>query len=308
MDDNEVQDCVIVGAGPAGLTAALYMARYLRRPLVLHDSAARAARIPESFNVPGHPGGISGADLLTRMTEHAERYGARLVEARIEQASRAEDLFVLRAEDGRTWRSRAVILATGILLHEVDMPHDLHEAAIRAGVLRYCPICDGYEYRDKRIVVVGGDEQGAAEALFMRRFSPHITLVPRLFCELEDQERDQLERAGITVIERPIARYAPTSDAMVIYLEGQEKPLSFDLMVPGLGVTPRSELAEQLGVKINHKGCCHEAALFDSGVPGLWVAGDVLEGLDQVSAAIGHGAIAATNAHNWLRQQDGETL
>ena len=308
MDDNEVQDCVIVGAGPAGLTAALYMARYLRRPLVLHDGAARAARIPESFNVPGHPGGISGADLLARMTEHAERYGARLVEARIDQASRAGDLFVLRAKDGQSWRSRTVILATGIMLHEVDMPHDLHEAAIRAGVLRYCPICDGYEYRDKRIVVVGGDEQGAAEALFMRRFSQHITLVPRLFSELEDDERDQLERAGITVIERRIARYAPTSDAMVIYLEGQDQPLSFDLMVPGLGVTPRSELAEQLGVQINHKGCCHEAALFDSGVAGLWVAGDVLEGLDQVSAAIGHGAIAATNAHNWLRQQDGETL
>ena len=308
MDDNEVQDCVIVGAGPAGLTAALYMARYLRRPLVLHDGAARAARIPESFNVPGHPGGISGADLLARMTEHAERYGARLVEARIDQASRAGDLFVLRAKDGQSWRSRTVILATGIMLHEVDMPHDLHEAAIRAGVLRYCPICDGYEYRDKRIVVVGGDEQGAAEALFMRRFSQHITLVPRLFSELEDDERDQLERAGITVIERRIARYAPTSDAMVVYLEGQDQPLSFDLMVPGLGVTPRSELAEQLGVQINHKGCCHEAALFDSEVAGLWVAGDVLEGLDQVSAAIGHGAIAATNAHNWLRQQDGETL
>ena len=308
MDDNEVQDCVIVGAGPAGLTAALYMARYLRRPLVLHDGAARAARIPESFNVPGHPDGISGADLLARMTDHAERYGARLLEARIDDASRADGLFVLRGEGGRTWRSRAVILATGIVLHEVDMPHDLHEAAIRAGVLRYCPICDGYEYRDKRIVVVGGDEQGAAEALFMRRFSSHITLVPRLFSELDDAVKSELERAGITVIEQRIARYAPESDAMVVYLEGQGEALSFDLMVPGLGVTPRSELARQLGVEINHKGCCHEAALFDSGVPGLWVAGDVLEGLDQVSAAIGHGAIAATNAHNWLRTQDGETL
>ena len=308
MDDDEVQDCVIVGAGPAGLTAALYMARYLRRPLVLHDGAARAARIPESFNVPGHPGGISGADLLARMTEHAERYGARLVETCIAQASRPDDLFVLTADDGRSWRSHTVILATGIVLHQVDMPSDLHEAAIRAGVLRYCPICDGYEYRDKRIVVVGCDEQGAAEALFMRRFSPHITLVPRLFSELDEAVRTELEGAGITVIERRIARYAPSSDAMVIYLEGQDQPQSFDLMVPGLGVTPRSELASQLGVEINENGCCHETALFDSGVPGLWVAGDVLEGLDQVSAAIGHGAIAATNAHNWLREQDGETL
>ena len=144
------------------------------------------ARIPESFNVPGHPGGISGADLLARMTEHAQRYGARLVEARIAQVSRADELFVFEAEDGRSWRSRTAILATGIVLHQVDMPHDLHEAAIRSGVLRYCPICDGYEYRDKRIVVVGCDEQGAAEALFLRRFSPHVTLVPRLFSELEE--------------------------------------------------------------------------------------------------------------------------
>ena len=308
MDDDEVQDSVIVGAGPAGLTAALYMARYLRRPLVLHDGAARAARIPESFNVPGHPDGVSGAELLARMTEHAQRYGTRLVEARIAQASRADGHFVFEAEDGRSWRGRTAILATGIVLHQVDMPHDLHESAIHAGVLRYCPICDGYEYRDRRIVVVGCDEQGAAEALFMRRFSQHITLVPQVFSELDEALKSQLQQAGITVIEQRIARYAPASDQMVIYLEGQVQPLSFDLMVPGLGVTPRSELAAQLGVKINNKGCCHEAALFDSGVDGLWVAGDVLEGLDQVSAAIGQGAIAATNAHNWLRQQDGETL
>lgn len=308
MDDNEVQDSVIVGAGPAGLTAALYMARYLRRPLVLHDGTARAARIPESFNVPGFPDGISGADLLARMTRQAGQYGARLVEGKLDRAERVGGGFVLHAADGRRWQTRSLILATGIKLHQVDMPHDLHEAAIRAGVLRYCPICDGFEYRDKRIVVVGCDEQGAAEALFMRHFSANITLVPRAYSELDDATRAALKRAGITVIERRIARYAPGSEAMVIHLEGLAEPLSFELMVPGLGVTPRSELAGQLGVGINDKGCCDENALFDSGVPGLWVAGDVLEGLDQVSAAIGHGAIAATKAHNWLREQDGETL
>ena len=308
MDDDEVPDSVIVGAGPAGLTAALYMARYLRRPVVIHDGSARAARIPDSFNVPGFPEGISGADLLAQMTQQAEQFGARLVEGQIDRAGREGAGFVLNAADGRRWRARTLILATGITLHQVDMPHELHEAAIRAGVLRYCPICDGFEYRNKRIVVVGCDEQGAAEALFMRHFSGDITLVPRAFSELDDATRDALERAGITVIERRIARYAPSSDAMVIHLEGLGEPLSFDLMVPGLGVTPRFELAAQLGVAINAKGCCDENALFDSGVPGLWVAGDVLEGLDQVSVAIGHGAIAATRAHNWLREQDGETL
>jgi thioredoxin reductase (NADPH) len=308
MDDNEVQDSVIVGAGPAGLSAALYLARYLRRPLVLHDGTARAARIPESFNVPGFPGGVCGADLLARMTGQAEQFGARLIETKIVGAERSGDHFALQAEDGHRWTARTLILATGIELHQVDMPTDQHEAAIRAGVLRYCPICDGFEYRDKRIVVVGCDEQGAAEALFMRHFSEQITLVPRAFSELDPATRAELERAGIAVIERRIACYAPSSEAMVIYLEGLDEPLNFDLMVPGLGVTPRAELARQLGVAVNHKGCCDERALFDSGVPGLWVAGDVLEGLDQISVAIGHGAIAATRAHNWLREQDGETL
>lgn len=300
-------DSVIVGAGPAGLTAALYMARYLRLPVVLHDEASRAARIAETYNVPGFPDGITGPDLLARMRDQAERYGARLIPARVRDIQRADGQFLLT--DGiAQWRARSVILATGIVLHQVPMPQEIHEAAIRAGVLRYCPICDGYEYRGKRIVVVGCDAHGAAEALFLRRFSDQITLVPRRSDDLDDAVRARLAAAGITVMPWRIASYAPASDGMTIYLDGSDEAHRFDLMVPGLGVTPRSELAAALGVPVNAQGCITAAALDDSTVPGVWAAGDVLEGLDQVSAAIGHGAIAATRAHNWLREQDGETL
>ena len=95
---------------------------------------------------------------------------------------------------------------------------------------------------------------------------------------------------------------------MDVHLEGQNGSLSFDVIYPALGCRPRAELAEQIGIELEEGGCVSARSVRESGVPGFFAAGDVVEGLDQISVAMGHGAMAATSAHNWIRAQDRQTL
>ena len=301
-------DSIIIGAGPAGLTAALYLARYRRKVLVVHDGNSRALRIPTTHNAPGFPDGIRGTELIERMTRHALEFGAEIEEAEIASIERTGDGFRLHGVDGRSWRSRSLILASGILLNQVDLPHTVHERAIEAGVLRYCPVCDGYEHIDARIGVIGCDSDGAAEALFLRQYSADITLMPLNHPELSADQTREMVGAGIGVEAGALVELKPHDDRMEVWLEGHAAPLSFDVVYPALGTRPRVELAAGLGIKLESEGCVPAAAVRNSGVPGFFAAGDVVDGLDQISVAMGHGALAATNAHNWLREQDRHTL
>lgn len=296
-----------MGAGPAGLTAALYLGRFRRTVLVVHDGTARALRIPLTHNAPGFGSGITGPDLVERMTDHAVRYGAVIDEARIVAALRERGTFVLSSQAGDTWRARSLILATGLHLNQIPLDAATHQAAIEAGVLRYCPICDGYEHIGACIGVVGSDTQGAAEALFLRRYSDDITLIPKSHAELSPSERGDLDRAGIKVIASAACDYSLAEDAMSVTLE-DGTVMSFDVVYPALGSRPRTRLAKCLGIKFETNGCLPADTPFETAVPGLYSAGDVVDGLDQISVAIAHGAIAATKAHNWLREVDGEGL
>ncbi|WP_210357267.1 NAD(P)/FAD-dependent oxidoreductase [Sphingomonas beigongshangi] len=300
-------DCIIVGAGPAGLTAALYMARYRRAVLVLHDGTARALRIPLTHNAPGFPDGITGPDLVARMVKHAEHYGALVTQAQIEHVAREDERFVLRDKRSQMWRARSLILATGIHLNQIPLPDAVHEEAIKAGVLRYCPICDAYEQIGKRIGVIGCDTNGAKEALFLRRYSPHITLIPAMTTELDGDDLETLAAVGIEVLRSPVQRYDLKDQVMRVRLVAGETR-DFDVVYPALGVTPRTELAVALGLKTDECGCVDAQTPFETQIPGLYSAGDIVEGLDQINVAIAQGAVAATKAHNWLRDLDGECL
>ena len=303
-----IHDIAIVGAGPAGLSAALYAARFCRSTLVLHNGDARASRIPKTYNAPGFDEGVSGIDLLDRMIRHAERYEAEFVRATVADARSTTEGFELIGEDGTRWRARALILATGLRLNQIDLAHDVHEAAIASGVLRYCPVCDGYEHRGKRIGVVGCDVSGAGEALFLRQFSADVTLLPMRDAQLTPAECHDLAAAGVRTVTTPIVAYRPGKDVFEIVVEGSEGPHVFDIVYPALGVRPRNALASALGLDLTDDGKAGPNAIAGTNVEGLYCAGDLVEGLDQISVAMGHGAIAATKAHNWLREHDGHTV
>ena len=301
-------DIAIVGAGPAGLSAALYAARFCRSTIVLHDGSARAAQIPKTRNVPGFQAGITGPGLVRRMSGHAAKYGAKILPARIWRISRtAGGGFELLSEGGRSWSARAVILATGLEHNRIPIGERLHAQAIRRGVLRYCPVCDGYEHRGERIGVVGCDVSGASEALFLRQYSPDVRLLTQCSAELTAEQRRDLELAGIRTITDPIEDYELTESGMNVHLEGVSRTLAFDVLYPALGVRPRNQLAASLGIPLAADGKVAAGAPFGTEVAGVYCAGDLVEGLDQISVAMGQGAVAATRAHNGLRTQDGDT-
>lgn len=297
-------DIAIVGAGPAGLSAALYAARFCRRTLVFHDGRSRAARIPLTHNVPGFPAGVAGPMLLDRMQGHAERYGAQFIETRIAGVRPTGAAFELADEAGRTWAARALILATGVELHQIPLPDAVHEAAIRAGVLRYCPICDGFEYRGKRIGVIGCSSSGVAEALFLTGYSNDITVLPRHDVELTASERAELDAAGVRIVGAPVIEYRPSADDITLKIKDRIAPLTFDVIYPALGSTPRNMLLRSAGLALEDDGRASGSAPFGTEISGLFCAGDIVAGLDQISVAMGHGAAAATRAHNWLRDAD----
>jgi thioredoxin reductase (NADPH) len=308
MAADVVHDIIIVGAGPAGLSAALYAARFLRSTLVIHDGTPRAAQIPLTRNLPGHEAGIGGVDLMARMTRQAEACGAVIVQAKVTAAHRRDDgMFVLTADDGASWTARALILATGVAQNQPPLPEDVHQAAVDAGVLRYCPICDGFEHRGERIAVLGCDVSGAAEALFLKGYSDSVTLIPRRHVALTSEERRDLETAGVRVLTEAVTRYAPNDRQMIVHLESGAS-FACDVLYPALGSQPRNDLARMLGIDTSETGTAPETAHLGTAVPGLWCAGDLVEGLDQISVAMGHGAFAATRAHNWLREGEGETV
>ena len=299
-------DCLVVGAGPAGLSAALYLARFHRRVLVLHDGTSRALRIPCTHNVPGFPDGVAGPELIERMTAHAYEYGAQVRQAEVTAATRSEHGFLLVTREGERFEAPALVLATGLFLNQIALAQDTHEAAIRAGILRYCPICDGHEHSGQRIGVIGCDAQGAGEALFLRTYSSDVTLVPRAFAELAEAERAELAAAGIRVVETSIERFEPTGRDMRVHVHGQGEPLVFDVIYPALGCRQRNELAKSLGLPVNEDGAVDSRAPYGTTVAGLYCIGDIVDGLDQISVAMGHGAIAATRAHNYLRAREAE--
>jgi thioredoxin reductase (NADPH) len=298
MTKDEPLDAVVIGAGPGGLAAALYLARFRRSFLVLDAGESRAAWIPTSHNHPGFPKGVSGPDLLKRMKRHAQRYGAVIKKARVDSLERAGGGFDIRAGK-RRYSARTVLLATGVVDNEPKLPE--LERAIARGLIRICPICDGYDARGQSIGVIGNSAHGVREAMFQRTYSDNVTLIhvgePGT---LGSKDRRALAAAGLPVIETPIQAVRIEHDRIAAFTFEGEAVL-FDTVYSGLGSTPRSKLAQQAGALLDEEGRLIVDDHQNTSVAGLYAAGDLVRGLNQMTVAEAEAAIAATDIHNRLR-------
>jgi thioredoxin reductase (NADPH) len=292
-------DCVIIGGGPAGLTAAIYLGRFRRRVLVIDSGDSRAAWIPRSRNLPGFPEGVEGAVLLERMRDQARRYGAHLRRGRAETLTRGDDGVFSLNIDGEVVKANSALLATGVVENEPRLPHVID--AVKRGVIRICPICDGFEAIDKRIGVLGTGDHAAAEALFLRTYTAHLTLL--LVGEtdaLSPETRLNLSDAGICITHSPIESVGIQGDHLTALCTDDGQTHRFDAVYSAFGTTPQSALAQGLGAQIDESGRLYTSDHQETSVEGLYAAGDLVRGLNQISVASGEAAIAATAIHNRL--------
>jgi thioredoxin reductase (NADPH) len=296
-----MDDCIIIGAGPAGLTAAIYLARFHLRIRLLDAGDSRAALIPCTRNHAGYPDGIPGRDLLAAMLKQAERYGAVREAARATAIERQGRDFIVRTPE-RELPARSVLLATGVVNHRPDMPDDVHDEALARGLLRYCPICDGYEVTDKRVGVIGTGDHGMREAVFLRGYTKSVTLIaPGAAHDLDEACRARLDEAGIEHVDGPCDPIRIEGDEIRVRTAGGER--GFDSIYPALGSLIRSELAVAAGARASGDGCLEVDDHQRTSVPGLYAAGDVVKGLDQISHAMGEAGVAATTIRNDLAER-----
>jgi thioredoxin reductase (NADPH) len=301
MRGEEMIDCLVVGAGPAGLTAAIYLARFHLTTRLVDAGKSRAAMIPRTHNHAGFPGGIPGTELLERMRDQAAEFGAHVTHGLIERLGRRGDCFTA-VFDGETIVARTVLLATGVVNNRPKISPDIHDEAVRRGLLRYCPICDGYEVTDTNVAVIGTRTHGHNEALFLRMYTPRVTLIaPDAAHELDDAERARLQEFGIGLIDGPCGPLH--IDGACILVPTPDGERSFDSVYPALGSVIRSELAIDLGADASGDGCLVVDAHQRTSIPGLYAAGDVAKGLDQISHAMGEAGVAATTIRNDLAER-----
>lgn len=299
---SEVDDCIIVGAGPAGLTAAIYLARYYLKIRLFDCGTSRASWIPTSHNHAGFPEGINGNELLERMREQAGKYGAVIEPKRVTDLKKVGECFNVTCGD-EEYRARTVLLATGVVNNRPEgIDEQLHDEALSRGLMRYCPVCDGYEVTDKKVAVIGTGAHGTAEAQFVRTYTADVTLIsPAGEHDLDQDCSAQLDDAGIRRVAGPAGGYAIENGAFA--LDTAEGRLAFDSVYPALGSVVRSGLAEKVGAKLSGTDDIVVGDHQETSVQGLFAAGDVVKGLDQISHAMGEAGVAATAIRNRLAEE-----
>ena len=289
-------DALIVGAGPAGLTAATYLARYRRDIVVVDAGKSRARWIPTSHNCPGFPHGIEGVSLLETLRRQVAQYQVPFVRGTVATLERHDDRFVATLEDGDTWRARIVVLATGIV--DVLPPLDGVEDAIHDGLVRLCAICDGYETAGRRVAVYGPADKVVSHARFLRALCADVTAALPRGQALAAAARTEAEEAGIDVLDA-VASMHRVGDGIAL-VTGDGRSERFDALYPVLGSKSQSALALKLGAACDDNGELRVDAKLRTTVEGLYAIGDVVSAINQISVAFGHAAIAATTLHNAL--------
>ena len=295
---SDAVDCLVIGAGPAGLTAAIYLARFHITLRIVDAGKSRAALIPRTRNHAGYPGGISGNELLGRMRDQAAEFGVEVGYGLVETLGRTGELFEARVGNERI-QARSVLLATGVVNNRPPIAPEIHDIALARGLLRYCPICDGYEVTDRRVGVIGTGDHGMNEAVFLRMYTSDVVLIsPDADHLLTDDQHRQLEDLGVETFNGPCAPLRIDGDEIIV--PTPSGPLSFDSVYPALGSVIRSKLAIGIGAEASIDGCLVVDDHQRTSIDGLYAAGDVAKGLDQISHAMGEAGVAATTIRNDL--------
>jgi thioredoxin reductase (NADPH) len=299
-----VLDALIIGGGAGGLTAGIYLRRFMRNIAIVDKGRSRLRLIPVSHNYPGFPEGVPGATLLENLQGQLGRYGGEvmageIIDLRIDDGTFVATFRANEQDETRELRALTVLLATGVA--DAGLPIEHWYEAVASGAVRLCPVCDGYDVVDRHIGVVTSPTNPVGHALFMRTFSARVTLFDRgPDCMLTDSDKARLDAAGVRYVASPVLGVGMTAQMTPVMHTADGADHHCDVLYPMLGETARSELAAKLGAATAD---CDELVVDAhqrTTVPGLFAIGDVVRGLNQIAVAAGQAAIAATAIHNAL--------
>lgn len=294
--EGQILDALIIGGGPAGLTAATYLARYRRNIAVIDAGNSRARWIPASHNCPGFPFGVEGDQLLERYLRHAQLYGVEPIRASIARLKREHGVFEATADDGQQWKAHTVILATGIV-DKMPAMNELAEA-IEQQAVRLCAVCDGYEATDNDIAVYAPIDEAIRHGLFLRTYSRSVTVVPTDDTVPDTALSAQASAAGLRMGRPAQALALSAGRTEVTDVDGGRH--RYDTLYPVLGSDAQSGLALSLGAAHDDNKELQTDEHMQTTVDGLYAIGDVVSALNQISVGVGHAALAATAIHNRL--------
>ncbi len=295
---DEPVDCAVVGGGPAGLSAALNLARYRRSVLVLDTDDGRSTGHQVNHNLLGHPGGIPAREL--------RRLGWAQLDAQPEVRRGDGPVSDLRVVDdgfevvapGGTTVARTVVLATGVRDHFPRF--DGWESCVGRSMF-WCLACDAYEHRGDRVVVAGSSDAAAGEALQLRRYSEDLTLVTNGRARLSPRWAERVERAGIPVVEGRIVEAVHDGGHLRRLRLDDGRDLELGALFVAQGATPASDLAARVGAELNDDGWVVVDEEQHTTVPGLFAAGDVTAlHSHQVATAMHEGTQAAAAVNYFL--------
>ena len=301
--EDSLYDCIVVGGGPGGLSAALYMGRLRRSALILDDHEGRSTWHQVNRNYLGFPNGVHATALRELGSEQAQKYGVHFLNARAEGATYSGEGSNRRfkvATTAGTVVARSLILATGVtdMFPEFEGSHDCIGKS-----MFWCIICDGYESIGKRVVVLGHSDRAAALALQLRVFTDKVTLVAwDASLNLDEERIEQLRQHGIVVHDCACGIYHVRGEGRLTSIaltDGTE--IALDMLFVAQKIVPNTQLAKQLNLDLDDEGYIRTDSEQCTNIDGVYAAGDVTKlNNHQVTSAVHEGGMAAAAANYYL--------
>jgi thioredoxin reductase (NADPH) len=307
--DEQLRNVIVIGSGPAGFTAALYAARADLEPLVLKglEAGGQLMLTTDVENYPGFADGIMGPELMDQMEKQAQRFGAEILAVHVTEVDLASRPFLIKAGD-QAWRARTVIVATGATARWLDIPG---EERLRGRGVSACATCDGFFFRDRELVVVGGGDTAMEEATFLTKFASKVTIVHRrdeFRASKVMQDRvfanPTIEVVWDSVLEEIVGEQAVTGVVVRNVKTGERSTLSTDGVFMAIGHDPTTSLfGDQLETDAEGYLVVREPTT-ETNVPGVFAAGDVTDHTyRQAVTAAGQGCKAAIDAERFLGEE-----
>lgn len=307
--ENIKTELIIIGAGPAGLTASIYASRYGIQNVVI--GALSGGQVAESHLIDNYPGveNISGADLAKKMFQHAEKYGVEIIPTEATSIKKGSKGFEIETTNGKNITSQAIIFATGTQRKKLNAKGE--EKFYGKGV-SYCATCDGFFQKNKEVAVIGGSDSAAGAAVYLSGIAKKVYLIYRkkeLRCE--QYWKKLLKRAknvevltDTTVSE--IGGNGQVEGIKTNQLGGAERAIGVTGVFIEVGAEPKTALAKKIGVETDEAGYIIIKENGSTSIEGVWAAGDATSGSDklkQIITAASEGAIAARSAAKYIEEK-----